>query len=143
VNYLTDTNIISELVKPRRDERVAAWVQAHRFTSFVSAVTIGELRRGIERLPSGKKQDDLRRWLVEFCSDLEGRLLAFNTSTAHVWGQMQAKWEAAGVTLPTLDGQIAATAHRYRLTVVTRNVADFRRAGLKVFNPFDPTPEGA
>jgi predicted nucleic acid-binding protein len=136
VSYVADTNVVSELVKPRRDEAVVAWLEAHRSEIYVSAITIGELRRGIERLPAGKKQTALRIWLVEYCNKLEGRLLTFNASTAHVWGQLKAKWEAAGVSIPALDGQIAATAHRHGYTVATRNVTDFRRAGVKVFNPF-------
>jgi predicted nucleic acid-binding protein len=138
LNYVADTNVVSEFAKPRRDESVIEWFAANRNRIYVSAITIGELRRGIERLPAGKKQIELSIWLQDFCSDLGGRLLAFNASTAHVWGQLKAKWEAAGVSIPALDGQIAATAHRYGCTIATRNVADFRGTGLKVFNPFEP-----
>jgi predicted nucleic acid-binding protein len=141
VNYVADTNVVSELVKPRRAETVVAWFETHRSRIYVSALTIGELRRGIERLPPGKKQTELRIWLAEFCDDLGGRLLAVNASTAHVWGQLKARWETAGIGIPAVDGQIAATAHRYGYTVATRNVADFRGTGVKVFNPFDADPK--
>ena len=67
---------------------------------------------------------------------MKGRMLSFNISTAHVWGQLKATWEKAGISVPSLDSQIAATAHRHGLTIVTRNVSDFEKTGLKVLNPF-------
>ena len=67
---------------------------------------------------------------------MKGRVLAFNTSTAHVWGQLKAKWEGAGTTVSSLDSQIAATAHRHQLTLVTRNLSDFARTNVKLLNPF-------
>jgi predicted nucleic acid-binding protein len=67
---------------------------------------------------------------------MQGRILGFNTSTAHVWGQLKAKWEKAGVNVPSLDSQIAATASRHSLILVTRNTADFERTGIKMLNPF-------
>jgi predicted nucleic acid-binding protein len=67
---------------------------------------------------------------------MQGRILGFNTSTAHVWGQLKAKWDKSGVTIPSLDSQIAATASRHSLTIVTRNTADFEKSGIKTLNPF-------
>jgi hypothetical protein len=66
---------------------------------------------------------------------MKGRVLSFNTNTAHVWGQLKAKWDKAGISVPSLDSQIAATAHRHGLTVVTRNTSDFDKTGVKVLNP--------
>jgi predicted nucleic acid-binding protein len=68
---------------------------------------------------------------------MKGRILSFNTSVAHVWGQLKASWERKGLVVASLDSQIAATAHRHGLTVVTRNVSDFDKTGVKVLNPFD------
>ena len=67
---------------------------------------------------------------------MKGRVLSFNTSTAHVWGQLKAKWDAGGIVIPSLDSQIAATAQRHQLTVITRNSSDFARTGVKMLNPF-------
>ncbi|MDB6006275.1 MAG: fitB [Prosthecobacter sp.] len=67
---------------------------------------------------------------------MDGRILSFNTSTAHVWGQLIAAWEKKGVVVPSLDSQIAATAHRHSLTVVTRNLSDFQHSKIKLLNPF-------
>ena len=136
MSYLVDTNIFSEPVKPKPDANVVAWLRANESSLYVSTITIGEMRRGIERLSSGRRKTQLRSWLVSLCDCMKGRVLSFNTSTAHVWGQLKAKWDAAGVVVPSLDSQIAATAQRHQLTVITRNTADFGRAGVKQLNPF-------
>ena len=69
---------------------------------------------------------------------MDGRVLSFNTSTAHVWGQLVANLEKKGMHIPTLDSQLAATAQRHGLTMVTRNMADFQNASVKLLNPFAP-----
>jgi predicted nucleic acid-binding protein len=135
VSYLVDTNVFSELVKPRPDARVVAWLRDHERDLYVSTITIGELRRGIERLPSGKKRMALQVWLTGVCQRMDGRILSCNAGVAHVWGQLMAGWEKRGMSLPSLDSQLAATAHRHGLTMVTRNVADFRHTGVKLLNP--------
>lgn len=136
MSYLVDTNVYSEPVKPKRDMKVVAWLRDHESELYVSTITIGEIRRGIERLPDGTRKTKLRAWLQSICDCMKGRVLSFNTSTAHVWGQLKAKWDKEGISVPSLDSQIAATAQRHSLTVVTRNVSDFEKAGVKVLNPF-------
>jgi predicted nucleic acid-binding protein len=69
----------------------------------VSTITIGEIRRGIERLLAGKRRTQLRAWLQGLCACMRGRVLSFNTNTAHVWGQLKAKWEKAGIVVSSLD----------------------------------------
>lgn len=113
-----------------------AWLAKHESAIYVSAITVGELRRGIERLADGKRKTRLRHWLQRVCECMQGRVLSFNAATAHVWGQLKAKWERGGVSVPSLDSQIAATAHRHGLIVVTRNNRDFRNTGIKILNPF-------
>lgn len=113
------------------------WIEQHDQTSYLSAVTIGEIRRGIERLAQGGRKDAYRAWLMRLCVLKRGFIYSFDRSTAHVWGQLKARLDSAGISLPILDSQIAATAIRHRLIVVTRNTADFRAAGVKVLNPFD------
>lgn len=137
MSYLVDTNIYSEPVKPKPEPNVIEWLRTHERELYVSTGTIGEIRRGIERLPEGKRNTQLRAWLQAICDCMKGRVLSFNTSTAHVWGQLKAKWDKAGISIPSLDSQIAATAHRHGLTVVTRNTPDFDRTGVKVLNPFE------
>lgn len=136
MSYLVDTNVFSEQAKPKPDAKVVAWLRQHESELYVSTITIGEIRRGIERLPDGKRKTQLRTWLQSLCDCLQGRVLNFNTSTAHVWGQLKAKWEKAGVIVPSLDSQIAATASRHSLVLVTRNTADFKGTGIKTLDPF-------
>jgi predicted nucleic acid-binding protein len=136
VSYLVDTNVLAEPMKRKPDAPVVKWLRDHESSLYISTITIGEIRRGVERLPHGSRSVLLMRWLEILCERMAGRILSFNTSTAHVWGQLKAKWEKEGISVPSLDSQIAATAHRHQLSVVTRNAADFERTGIKVLNPF-------
>ncbi len=138
MSYLVDTNVFSELAKTQPDDQVIKWLRDHEADLYLSTVTIGELRRGIEALPAGKRKAALQSWLTGLCKRMEGRILSFNTSTAHVWGQLMAAWNKKGTTVPSLDSQLAATAHRHNLTMVTRNVSDFQNTGVKHYNPFAP-----
>ena len=137
MSFLVDTKVLSEPARRIPEERVVEWLREHESDLYVSTITIGELRRGIERLPDLKRIDQLRIWLQALCECMKGRVLSFNTSTAHAWGQLKAGWEGKGITIPSLDSQIAATALRYQLTLVTRNTADFEKTGVKVINPFE------
>lgn len=136
MSYLVDTNVLSELAKAKPDAKVVAWLRDNEPKLYVSSISIGELRKGVESLPAGKRKAGLQTWLNGICQRMEGRILSFNTSTAHVWGQLIARWEKSGHTVPALDSQLAATASRHGLTMVTRNVDDFKSTGLKVLNPF-------
>lgn len=136
MSYLVDTNVFSEQAKPAPDLKVIAWLRQHESELYVSTITIGEIRRGIERLPDGKRKSQLQQWLQSLCDCMQGRILGFNTSTAHVWGQLKAKWEKSGVNVPSLDSQIAATASRHSLVLVTRNTGDFEKTGIRTLNPF-------
>ena len=133
-----DTNVFSELARNKPDARVVNWLREHETELYLSTITIGELRRGIENLPAGKRRTALQSWLTSLCKKMEGRILSFNTGAAHVWGQLTAAWDKKGTTVPSLDSQLAATAHRHNLTMVTRNVSDFQNTGVKIFNPFAP-----
>ena len=136
MSYLVDTNVFSELAKARPDAQVVAWIRDHESEIYLSTISIGELRRGIESLPAGKRKTSLQSWFAGLCKRMQGHILSFNTSTAHVWGQRVAAWNKKGLTVSSLDSQLAATAHRHGLTMVTRNVSDFQNTGVKLFNPF-------
>ncbi len=136
MSFLVDTNVFAELIKPRPEARVLTWLREYEASLYISTITVGEIRRGIERLPAGSRKLLLTRWLEMLCERMGGRILSFNTSTAHVWGQLKAKWEREGISVPSLDSQIAATAQRHQLAVATRNTADFEKTGVKVINPF-------
>jgi hypothetical protein len=125
-------------MKRKPQTPVVEWLRDNESSLYISTITIGEIRRGVERLPGGSRKALLMGWLETLCERMAGRILSFNTSTAHVWGQLKAKWERQGISVPSLDSQIAATAHRHQLALVTRNVADFEKTGIKVLNPFKP-----
>jgi len=136
MSFLVDTNIISEAVSKKPNPEVVRWLQENEPVLYISAITIGELRRGIERLPKGRRRQALTEWLTRICEIMKGRVLSFNTSVAHVWGQLKAKWDAQGQVVPSLDSQIAATAVRHGLTLVTRDEKHFNATGVRVLNPF-------
>ena len=141
--FLLDTNVVSELMKPRPNRRVAAWIGATpEALVYLSVITIGEVRKGIDLLDDGDpRRAALQGWLdrdlrVRFA----GRLLPFDEAVAERWGQLEALAKKRRLTLPTVDAQLAATALQYALTFVTRNVADLRPTGVPLFNPWSDRP---
>lgn len=137
MSYLVDTNVLSESAKPIPQLKVLQWLRANADSTYVSSVSLGELAYGIERLTQGRKRRNLEAWLGATIQSLRGRILTFNTRVALEWGRLTAELEARGHRMPVADGQIAATARRHGLTVVTDNVDDFRPSGVRIVNPFD------
>ena len=134
--YLLDTNILSEIRKSRCSPtiKVSAWWETMKSESvFLSVLVLGEVRKGIDIL--GRRDPAtglvLERWLKETSDAFAGKILNVNLETALRWGQL-----SAIRTLPQVDGILAATALIHDLTLVTRNIDDFRGFGLRVFNPF-------
>ncbi len=136
MNYLVDTNVFSEPARSRPAPKAIAWLRKHEPDLYVSAITIGEVRRGIERLKTGRRKTQLRTWLQSLCDCMKGRVLSFNASTAHVWGQLKAQWKNKGIIVSSLDSQLAATAIRHQLILVTRDTSGFSATGAKLLNPF-------
>jgi predicted nucleic acid-binding protein len=135
---LVDTDVLSEPQKPRPHEAVLAWLREHEAELYTSAIVIGEIAWGIQRLPSGKKRHDLVSWLHDkVIPRMEGRILRFDTCVALEWGVLQTKLDARGQRMPWRDSAIAATARRHNLVVATRNVKDYRYAALDLVNPFE------
>lgn len=139
MNYLIDTCVISELAKKKPEQRIAAWIsEIEESRLFLSVLTIGELLKGIEKLPDGGRQDTLRRWVNEDLQErFNGRIIVFDLHTAAVWAKIQAKAEAAGKVMPVMDSMIAATAIANGLTVATRNISDMEASGAVLINPWD------
>lgn len=138
MNFLLDTNVVSEWVKPRPDPGVVAWVgEADEDRIFISVITIAELRHGIERLPVGVRRDRLDHWLTEQVPLRFGeRVLAVDAETADAWGRVMARGEATGRSPGTMDAFIAATVLQHDMTLVTRNASDFEPLGLRMINPW-------
>lgn len=137
--FLLDTNVISELMKPRPNRRVAQWVDSTpEDLLFLSVITIGDVRKGIDLLPDADpRRGVLQSWLdrdlrVRFA----GRLLSFDDAVAERWGHLEALAKLRRHTVPTIDAQLAATALQHGLTFATRNTAHLRSTGVPLFNPW-------
>ena len=137
--FLLDTNTVSELVSIKPHQRVLDWIEAaDEGRLFLSVMTLGEIRQGVAALPQSKKRSRLESWLeVDLHSRFAGRILAIDGDVADRWGWIMAQARVKGMTLPVVDGLLAATALRHNLTAVTRNVSDFAVAGLSVINPWE------
>jgi hypothetical protein len=135
MNWLLDTDVLSQPAKVHGDARVVAWLRQEKDHCYTSAVVIAQLAYWV-RSKSGKRRTELQAWLERLIHAMQGRILGFNVSVAHVWADQEHLLEAAGCQMPVEDGYIAATARKHGLTIATGNDKDFRRPGLKVFNPF-------
>lgn len=132
MKWLLDTNTVSELTRPRPLPGLLAWLEANEADSALSAITIGEMVLGIERLPESKKRRRLERALRFLREDYAGKILDFTEGAAVEWGRLVAAAQRQGRALSVLDSQIEATALHFGVTVVTHNRRDF-------FHPvFDP-----
>ena len=135
--YLLDTNIISNIVKPKPSDSLLAWMAAQRDVDlFIASLTVAEIRRGILEKPRGKKRDALDAWFSgpEGPQALfTGRILPFDDKAGLVWARLMAEGKAAGRPRGGLDMIIAAVAGSNDCVVVTDNERDF--AGLRIFNP--------
>jgi predicted nucleic acid-binding protein len=138
VNFLLDTNVVSEWVKPRPHPGVITWLaEADEDRVFLSVVTIAELRHGIERMTTGSRRDRLDVWLRdELPIRFEKRVLPIDAPVADAWGRIVSRCQAQGRTIHAMDAFIAAVAEVNNLTLVTRNVSDFQPLGGTLFNPW-------
>jgi predicted nucleic acid-binding protein len=138
VRYLLDTCTISELVRPAPDTGVLEWfAQQDELSLYLSTLSLGELKRGIEKLTTGKRKAFLQRWLTEkVIQRFADRILPLDTAVCLRWGELQAQLEKQGAPTPAIDGLIAATALHHQLTVVTRNTRDMEACGAGLLNPW-------
>ena len=114
---------------------MVAWLEKEKDACYTSAIVIAQLAYWV-RTKEGRQKEALQAWLTRLVDALHGRIHGFNVSVAHVWADQEHLLTKAGVRMPVEDSYIAATARRHNLTIVTGNDKDFRRPGLKVFNPF-------
>lgn len=132
--FLLDTNVLSAARRPDRHEKLAAWLDAQPETSlFVSAITIGEIARGVRQQESRNPDfaKNLRVWLNRTETVYQDRILPFTSRDARIWGEL-----SADIGHPGADLMIAATAIAHRAVVVTNNVSDFAPTGVKIIDPF-------
>ena len=141
MSWLIDTDVLSQPAKRRGDARVIAWLEQEKDRCCTSAVVIAQLAYWV-RSKEGRQRQALQAWLTRLVDAMHGRIHGFNVSVAHVWAEQEHQLEKAGRRMPVEDSYIAATARRYGLTIATGNDQDFRRPGLRVFNPFKELPIG-
>jgi len=137
--FLLDTNVISELLKPEPEAKVVRWIEeTDESILFLSVITIGEIRNGIERLAAGRRRGRLESWLkIDLRARFRNRILPVDESVAERWGALSAAAAAAkGKPLPVIDGLLAATAVHHDLMFVTRNVRDVAGTSVSTLNPW-------
>jgi predicted nucleic acid-binding protein len=133
VSYLLDTNMVSEVMKPAPEPSVLEWLEQNEDECFLSAITVGEIERGIALLPTGRKKTRLQNAFQVFLQATEERVLSFDVAVARRWAALTGSAQRKGRHLPVLDSMIEATALHWDLTIVSRNVSDFIEAAT-----FDP-----
>jgi predicted nucleic acid-binding protein len=137
MSYLIDTCALSEFTKLRPAPSVDHWFASTPETSqFVSVLSLGELEKGIYRLPPSRRRASLAKWLAQLSAGLSERTLAVTEAVAREWGRTSARAELAGRPIPVVDALIGATALVNDLTVVTRNTSDIGRSGAKILDPW-------
>ncbi len=139
MRYLLDTCVISELVAREPDPGVVRWVDSvDEETLFLSSITIGEIKKGIEKLVASDRRKVLAEWLEdELLVRFKDKVLPIDTAVMLVWGKLVADLEKQGKTMPAIDSLLAATALQGGLTLVTRNEGDFANCSTAVVNPWE------
>ena len=138
MSWPLDTCVISELIRRRPKASVVSWIRGRNEDElFLSVITIGELEKGIAKLPDSAKRAKLEQWVRRELADrFRDRLLVIDSSVAARWGGIVGVSEARGQPLPVIDSLIVATSLQHDLTVVTRNTDDLERCGGRCFNPW-------
>jgi toxin FitB len=138
MNYILDTNVISEAINKQPNPQVMNWLRVMDSQElYLSVVTIGEIKKGVQKLPESQRKETIKTWLErELLIQFDRRILALDLPVILVWGELVGELEKKGRKLPALDSLIAATAKHYSYTLVTRNEKDFEGIDINIFNPF-------
>ncbi|BCU77010.1 type II toxin-antitoxin system VapC family toxin [Luteolibacter sp. LG18] len=136
MTYLLDTNVVCEATAREPDPHVLAWCETHAHECVLSAVTLGEILKGIHLMPAGKRKNAIAAWAERVERDFRDALLPLDAAVFGVWGKFYAKHESKGFNMGVLDSLIAATALHHDLVVVTRNTRDFP-AEVRTLNPWN------
>jgi predicted nucleic acid-binding protein len=136
--FLLDTNVISELIKPKPEPKVTAWIDdTDEELLFLSVLTLGEIRKGVVLLPRSARRTSLEAWLSkELPLRFANRILGVDREVADRWGHLSGLTSARGVHLGVIDGLLAATAMQHDLTLVTRDTRDVGTTGVMLINPW-------
>ena len=138
MKYLLDTNVISELIARHPNPRVVEWIdQLDPDEIYLSVITIGEIRKGIEKLPSSKRKQTIQEWLAtDLLLRFHGHIVEIDTPTMLRWGELTGGLEKIGKPMSAVDSLIAAIALEGSFTLVTRNEQDFKNADISIINPW-------
>ncbi len=137
MSFLLDTCTISEPKQKQPNGRVLEWLDAQDQSKlFLSVLTIGEVRKGITRLESGRKKAELEKWLEKLRTRFSRRILSLSEKTFLVWGRMYGEFERNGIVRPAFDSLLEATALEHDLIFVTRNVKNFQNSSVTILNPW-------
>ena len=138
MNYLLDTCVISELIKPKPNSKVINWLRSCQEENlFLSSLTIGEIQKGISKLPNSRKKHNLQEWMDnELIRRFDKRILGIDFIVAQKWGKIQALSEIAGTKMPVIDSLIASIGIVHDMTVVTRDTGGMEKSSANLFNPW-------
>lgn len=135
---LLDTCVIAEYQKPVPETKVIDWLASNIEESlFLSVITIGEIEKGIAKLPASKRKKNLAVFLENLVARFDRRIINLDTRTLSQWGRLTGNLEKKGRLLPIIDSLLAATALEYDLTIITRHTAGFKDTGVRVLNVWD------
>ena len=139
MNYLLDTCVLSEFIRHQPDERVIQWMDGMDESKlFLSVITIGEIHRGIERLPESRRKNELIAWLNDVLVNRFGRrIVNIDVPSMFLWGSLTVRMESIGKPMSVMDSLIAASALHQNMIIVTRNVTHFQSCGVQVVNPWE------
>ncbi|MEO7538438.1 MAG: type II toxin-antitoxin system VapC family toxin [Pyrinomonadaceae bacterium] len=138
MSYLLDTNVVSETERKRPNRKVVEWLDIiDAGNVYLSSVTIGEIKKGVTKLPSGKRKAHIQNWLEDVRKHFGSRILPLTEQTFLVWGKMMAEFEQRGIVRPALDSLLEATALEHDLVLVTRNVRNFQHSSVTTLNPWE------
>jgi predicted nucleic acid-binding protein len=135
MTYLVDANVLSEATKPAPDIKVIDWLRRNESEIAIDPIILGEIRFGINILPTGRRRRRLERWFNEGVTKV--LCLPWDAATGICWAKLLAGLHNSGQSLSIKDSMIAATALVRGLILVTRDARDFRKTGVKVLNPFE------
>ena len=138
MNCLLDTNVISELISKRPNKKVVEWLdRLDPNTIYLSVITIGEIRKGIEKLSPSKRKERIKVWLEgDLLLRFQGRILEITTEVMLIWGELTGRLEKEGRPITAIDSLIAAIALQGNYRLVTRNEHDFQYTGVTIINPW-------